>query len=309
MALPTALNNLLHKHDHSADIPWEEVQRKANAIIERRPAFANMMMRSRVPKITRILMKSFERGLRFDGVKRDADDDQNDHMNKVKEKKAKKGKGKDGDTMIHPSRLANINGAGSRAEANGATMMTELVNGWGDAGMVQGTDDAAPVDTSNEADWGNDWGGGGTAQATGTGIITSNQAANLRNVWGDGELTKATGDATKTSITEAADWGNNWGGGESTNVTKDATNSTTTDEAGWGGNWGGAESANVPEVATNTTMTEVADWEAGWGGTDSNGNGVSTTGHQMMVDADTSVQAADVENEEVGIEEAGWGGV
>lgn len=82
MALPTAVNNALHRNDHAQDIDHREIHRKAKAILGERPAFANMLMRQRVPKMTRTLMRVFERGLKFSGEKVPvADEEAGDHIN------------------------------------------------------------------------------------------------------------------------------------------------------------------------------------------------------------------------------------
>ena len=67
MVLTTAFNRLLSTTNYESDISSGEIRLKIKEIVEGRPAFANMMMRQHVPKITRTLMRSYHRGLKFSG--------------------------------------------------------------------------------------------------------------------------------------------------------------------------------------------------------------------------------------------------
>lgn len=67
LALPTALNTALHGRTCKDDIDWREVHRYKNELLRSRPAFAKMLERHPVAKMTRTLWRVFERALPYAG--------------------------------------------------------------------------------------------------------------------------------------------------------------------------------------------------------------------------------------------------
>ncbi|KAI9792211.1 MAG: hypothetical protein M1816_002752 [Peltula sp. TS41687] len=271
MALPTALNDSLHKYDHDADIPWEDVQWKAQRIIERRPVFNELMMRAKVPKITRLLMRSFERGLRSTGHKKDI---------------SRNGNEAGADSAVHPSRMEQVHGRDRHGEVNGTSVEMDLGDVWGGAGTNPGRVDAAVAAapaTSTEADWGTGWGGDRDVQGTGDAAASTSQGADLGKDWGSGDTTEASGNATEDTTKEPIDWFKKAG----LDTLMRPTNFPGSRPAG-----------NIGESWTLSDEAWASYWAHVGGVPENNGNTIPTYGQQTgtIMDADDE-------------DEVGWGGV
>ncbi|KAI9815434.1 MAG: hypothetical protein M1827_002567 [Pycnora praestabilis] len=73
--LATELNTALHTVDVNDDIDKREIQDMVQEILLTRPAFAKMLSRHRILKITRVLKRSFERALYLSGDLADKEED------------------------------------------------------------------------------------------------------------------------------------------------------------------------------------------------------------------------------------------
>ncbi|KAI9702433.1 MAG: hypothetical protein M1836_000912 [Candelina mexicana] len=65
--LATELNKALSSMDYAGDIDKKEIHTKVMSLLKERPAFAKMLLRNKIPKLTRTLRLSFERALNFTG--------------------------------------------------------------------------------------------------------------------------------------------------------------------------------------------------------------------------------------------------
>ncbi|KAI9723336.1 MAG: hypothetical protein M1812_001219 [Candelaria pacifica] len=65
--LSTEFNKALSSMDYAGDIDKKEIRAKVLSLLKERPAFAKMLLRNKIPKLTRTLRLSFERALNFTG--------------------------------------------------------------------------------------------------------------------------------------------------------------------------------------------------------------------------------------------------
>ncbi|KAI9813933.1 MAG: hypothetical protein M1832_006017 [Thelocarpon impressellum] len=214
-ALPTSLNDAIRTGIHGLDpeIPAEEVHAKVKALLKEDPVFCSILERARVPRLTRVLGRTFWRGLKKEGGEGRAVESEGE------------GGGAEtawggGSQVDGGSATAVAWGGGQGEEKNVADQERDDGVAWG-----AGETDDTPPDSNGDRGWawlvGGDEGtaaGRGTAKATG-GVSWGGADSDGRSPTADAEAAVA------------------WGGGETDDDTTPpaAAVAAAAEHVAWGG--------------------------------------------------------------------------
>ncbi len=174
LALPTAFNTALNRGKHESDISPKEIWKKTEELMETRKDFFDIMNRQRVPRISRFLMRVWERGTKFstegeserhtEGVRKSVEDGDGFRQNGTGEDGAEWSENEDGDEgIVLPSvegRMGEDDWGNDDTATDGGNDKAGHQNGGGEKAKRQDDDDEwgagdadeVPVDANVDSD-------------------------------------------------------------------------------------------------------------------------------------------------------------